>query len=261
MATSGVTHTMTGNGKWMPGRPSQEKAKDMKNYTEQELAELSSAIIKRTRATMHPMNDLENRFVNSWRNGVSFEERKEMADAIRTKTFNDITAFVKSQDADDARTRNKSVDDFVNALQGRTGSPGGAGSLGAALKSEGFDRKTRPTVDIAFEAATGYALGKASIDGGTDMTDVTPLRVTQPALGAEERFIFPAFPSQAIDFSQSSVNSWRQKSRNTGTPADDVRAFLATSTKPSVGTVFEVVSQDTNQVAWTEPGTRTPSSR
>ena len=232
----------------------------MKNtWTQKELEDLGTFIIRRVVASKVPMSDLENRYVNEH----DFTKRAEMADdvsahahaAVRTL----VKALKKNNDGDEAdrAARERSIDDFVNRLTGRVGPPGGFGSLAYAMKSVGFNLKGNSKVeDIPLSTAFGYEFKAGTLDGGTDIEDVNPRRVTQPELGFDERFLAPHMGAVGIDFTETSVPSFRQKSRNLGTASSGVRTIGDTSNKPEVGTVSEVVTAECKQIAWVESGTR-----
>ena len=230
----------------------------MKNtWTKTDLDDLSSLIIRRTVATRVPMSNLENEFVNE----TSFVKRAEMADAVQAKVGEQIRTLVKaieSNDEGDPKDRDRAVDEFVAKITGKAGAPGGAGSLSHALTTAGFSLRTKAEVgDIPIETATGYQFGfkAGSLDGGTDIENVSPIRVTQSPLGYDERFLAPHLPTQGIAFTDTAVQGFSQKSRNLGTATDGVRAIGAVTTKPEVGSVFEVSALETKQIAWKQSGT------
>ena len=228
----------------------------MKNtWTKTELDELSSLIIRRAVATKVPMSNLENEFVNEH----DVAKRAEMADAVKVKAGEQIRTLVKaieSNDEGDRDDRARAVDDFVAKITGRTGTPGGMGSLSAALKTAGFSLRTKSEVsDIPIETAMGVQFKAGSLDGGTDIENVSPIRVTQSPLGYDERFLAPFLPTQGINFTDTAVQGFSQKSRNLGNAADGIRTIGAVTTKPEVGSVFEVGALETKQIAWKQSGT------
>src|SRR5687767_14814269 len=133
------------------------------------------AIFKRVRSGGKPMDQDENALVNAY--------------ALHQKL-----------------SKQKSVDDFTGDLSKTIGAPntlnvdglpGGDGTLSGAIKAAEFDRKSKNVVEVPFAAATGFKT--ATIDGGTDVEDVSPTLVGQPPLGADERYLFPSLNRSPIN--------------------------------------------------------------
>lgn len=89
--------------------------------------------------------------------------------------------------------------------------------------------------------------------GGT-VDNLSPIRRDGAPLGADTRYVWPAFPSVAVGADVTSVQVFRQASRTLGTASDVIRSITATSTKPQAQTAGTVATVSLSQVAAIESG-------
>lgn len=91
------------------------------------------------------------------------------------------------------------------------------GDLGGALLAAGW-RRGGPAVQVdtryALETKTG------SLADGTDAGDADPARVSSPALGIDQRYLYPRVPTQFVAADATGIQSYRQA---TPQPGDAVR--------------------------------------
>jgi hypothetical protein len=80
-------------------------------------------------------------------------------------------------------------------------------------------------------------------------TDLNPIRRDGVALGADSRYVYPVFPSQAVDSATTAVQVLRQASRTLPAGTAIVRPIDSVTAKPEVATATELVSQQLSQVA------------
>jgi hypothetical protein len=105
------------------------------------------------------------------------------------------------------------------------------GGLYPAIKAAGFDRRTRPVVQVPFEAARMKA---ATVTGNIE--DSTRAIVRSPDLGYDSRFLWPLLPVENIASDVTGVQSFRQTSRSLASTSDMRRAIDSVSTKPTTST-------------------------
>jgi len=91
--------------------------------------------------------------------------------------------------------------DLLNGLQAldkRLSYPGdhAAGALSHAMRSAGFNRIERPSVMVEFFSTFGAT---ASFDG--DYGTAQRRTVSSPALGMDNRRLFPVLPFESVEFS------------------------------------------------------------
>jgi HK97 family phage prohead protease len=128
------------------------------------------------------------------------------------------------------------------------------------------DRNDRPpfqSLAQMFEERGFFADGAASVSwdefraftwgAGTVLTDLNPVRAQGVALGYDRRWVYPAFPSTAVDAATTSVQYLRQSARTLAGTAV-IRALDATSTKPETATNAEYTTLQLSQVATVQTG-------
>jgi phage head maturation protease len=91
-----------------------------------------------------------------------------------------------------------------------------------------------------------------TVTGGPD--PVARIRDAGVALGADQRWAWPAFPRTAVDHGTTSVDVLRQTARTLATPANVVRAIDAVTEKPSTDSTVAVVAAALKQVASIQKG-------
>lgn len=136
----------------------------------------------------------------------------------------------------------KALDDFGKKVD--LGS--GTDSLSGALKAEGFDRISKPAVEVGFKAAT--------FSGTADNS--SKINVASPPLGADARYLYPVLQQEGVPASATAVDSFRQKSRTLADPAAMIRAIDASTTKPSTSTETELVHEALKQIATINDGVK-----
>jgi hypothetical protein len=122
----------------------------------------------------------------------------------------------------------------------------GAGGFADAIRSAGFTgpRGTN-VVEVEFKTA--------SFDG--DPLDLAPRRFGGAPLAYDTRWLHPVLPQVDVASGDTSVQTFRQKTRTLADPSLMVRAIDATSTKPETDTTTEVVTAALKQVANVSTGT------
>jgi hypothetical protein len=122
----------------------------------------------------------------------------------------------------------------------------GTGGFADAIRSAGFTgpRGTN-VVEVEFKTA--------SFDG--DPLDLSPRRFGGAPLAFDTRWLHPVFPQVDVVSGDTSVQTFRQKTRTLADPTLMVRAIDATSTKPETDTTTEVVTAALKQVANVSTGT------
>jgi hypothetical protein len=151
---------------------------------------------------------------------------------------------------EDRKAMTKSLEALGNA--GETADPHrervgtDAGGLWGAVIDQGFDVKHNPAVIVSAAQALGV---KAATFDGTIGEDTIGQIVQSPALGADGRFLYPRFPTVAVEGDVANVTSFRQKSRTLADPDDMVRAIDAVTDKPVTDTTAEVVPLPLKQIA------------
>jgi len=162
------------------------------------------------------------------------DEKQERSDEQRSEDKNDKT---------EERGVAKLPDTGVLRVEERAISPEFI-SLGAAYQERGFPNRT---------AALDWTEYRALSFGGT-VDNLAPLRRDGVPLGADTRYLWPAFESIAVGSDVTSVQVFRQATRTLGTASDVVRAITATSTKPSAQTAGTVTTVSMSQIAAVESG-------
>jgi HK97 family phage prohead protease len=114
-------------------------------------------------------------------------------------------------------------------------------SLAEVFESRGFPDSVASVTWDEFRALTW--------SGGTVLTDLNPTRRAGVALGYDQRWAYPAFPSTSVDSATTAVQILRQSSRTLPAGTAIVRPIDSVTTKPEVDTVTELVSQQLSQVA------------
>ena len=114
-------------------------------------------------------------------------------------------------------------------------------TLAEAFESRGFPDSPATVTWDEFRSLTWSA--------GTVLTDLNPVRRDGVALGYDQRWAYPAFPSTAVDSSTTAVQVLRQQSRTLPAGTAIVRPLDSVATKPEVATVTELVSEQLSQVA------------
>lgn len=119
--------------------------------------------------------------------------------------------------------------------------------LWGAIKSQGFDVKSHPVIEVPVAQALGVKT--ASFDG-TIGTDTLPQVVPAPGLGADDRFLYPKFPIVSVAPDVANVSSYRAKERTLADPSDMIRDIDEVgSDKPETDTTSEVTALVLSQVA------------
>jgi Caudovirus prohead serine protease len=114
-------------------------------------------------------------------------------------------------------------------------------SLAEMFESRGFPTSPASVTWDEFRTLTWSA--------GTVLTDLNPVRREGVALGYDQRWAYPAFPSTGVDSATTAVQILRQQSRTLAAGTAVVRPLDSVTTKPEVDTVTELVSQSLSQVA------------
>jgi HK97 family phage prohead protease len=117
-------------------------------------------------------------------------------------------------------------------------------SLAQVFESRGFPTSPASVTWDEFRTLTW--------SGGTVLTDLNPTRREGVALGYDQRFVYPAFPSVGVDSATTSVQVLRQASRTLPAGTAIVRPIDSVTQKPEVATATELVSQQLSQVAAVE---------
>jgi HK97 family phage prohead protease len=98
-------------------------------------------------------------------------------------------------------------------------------------------------------AAIGYDEFRTVVwGGGTVLTDLNPIRQGQPALGYDQRWLYPVLPTTAVSDSTTAVQYVRQSARTLAGTAV-VRPLDSVSAKPDVSSTVEYTSTQLSQVA------------
>lgn len=126
----------------------------------------------------------------------------------------------------------------------------GGGDLYAAMMNAGFDRQLHPAVEVGFN--TFRTASAVTFDGS--YADAVPTFRTSPLLGADRRFLFDVLPVELLSSDETSVSSFRQKSRTLPTLSNMIRDVAAVSEKPEVNTEAELVNEPLHQIAVTTQG-------
>jgi phage head maturation protease len=163
----------------------------------------------------------------------------------------DSTPSVPAEEArvEDKKTEERSEVKVINEpepvlqVEDRSGSPMFY-SLADAFKQRGFPAQT---------ATLEWGEARALTFGGT-VDNLSPVRRDGVALGADTRYVWPAFPSVGVGSDVTSVSVFRQSTRTLGTASDVVRSIAATTTKPSAQTAGTVTAVSLSQVAAIESG-------
>lgn len=116
-------------------------------------------------------------------------------------------------------------------------------SLADAFKARGFPAQT-----ATLEWGEARTLTFGAID------NLSLVRRDGAPLGADQRWVWPAFESVAVGSDVTSVQVFSQATRTLGTASDVIRSINATSTKPSVQTAGTVTAVSLSQVAAIEAG-------
>jgi hypothetical protein len=114
-------------------------------------------------------------------------------------------------------------------------------SLAQAFESRGFPGSAASVTWDEFRTLTW--------SGGTVLDTLNPVRQAGVALGYDQRWAYPAFPSTGVDSCVTAVQVLRQQSRTLPAGTAVVRPLDSATTKPEVATVTELVSQQLSQVA------------
>jgi HK97 family phage prohead protease len=114
-------------------------------------------------------------------------------------------------------------------------------SLAEVFEQRGFPANPASVTWDEFRTLTWSA--------GTVLTDLNPTRRDGVALGYDQRWAYPVFPSTGVDSATTSVQVLRQSSRTLAAGTAVVRALDSVATKPEVESVTELVSQQLSQVA------------
>ena len=131
------------------------------------------------------------------------------------------------------------------------GSAGGTGGdLYGAMRAAGYDRKLHSAVEVGFNT---FRTGAAVTFDGNYSTAVPSFR-TSPLLGADRRFLHDVLPTELLSSDETSVSSFRQKSRTLPTLSNMIRDVAAVSEKPEVNTEAELVNEPLHQIAVTTQG-------
>jgi uncharacterized protein len=125
----------------------------------------------------------------------------------------------------------------------------GATTLADEFRAAGFDGDTPAT--IPFETFESRAV---TLHAGTTVESLAPRGAASVALGADQRYAWPVFPSSPVDEGTTSVEVLRQRSRTLPDAEDVIRDLAAVTEKPEVGSVLELVSEPLKQVAAKQSG-------
>jgi hypothetical protein len=158
----------------------------------------------------------------------------------------------------DAQEQLMKVIDGTNPTDPDVGDSGTTdGSLYSGIMEQGYDRTKTSQVVVSAAAATGLReRAKAGSYSGNFASDPGVLELEPtPALGADQRFLFPRLRSVAVDAGTTSVQSYRQDSRTLAAAASMVRAIDAVTAKPETATVSELLAVQLQQVATVSSGT------
>lgn len=123
-------------------------------------------------------------------------------------------------------------------VEDRSGAPQFS-SLADAFKQRGFPAET---------ATLEWDEARALTWGGT-IDVMNPLRRDGAPLGADQRYVWPAFESVAVGSDVTSVQVFRQATRTLGTASDVIRNIDATTAKPSTQTAGTVLTVTMKQLA------------
>jgi hypothetical protein len=138
-------------------------------------------------------------------------------------------------EADELQDIDRRIGKFANG----TSSNAGKGLL-ARFKSYGWQPGSRAQIPFAeFKAAT--------FDG--DLEDLRPERREGVALGVDSRYLFPVFPSEAIDGTVTQVQVLRQKSRSLASGDAMMRELDAVTAKAETDSVRELTTVNVLQLA------------
>jgi hypothetical protein len=125
-----------------------------------------------------------------------------------------------------------------------------SGGLAGAMKAAGYDRRERPGVEVPFNA---FRFGAAATFSG-DYADAVPSVKTSPPLGADSRFLYPSLRRERVGSDETSVSSFRQKSRSLPTLSTMIRTIAQADAKPETATEAEVLNVPLHQIATVETG-------
>lgn len=123
-----------------------------------------------------------------------------------------------------------------------------SGSTEFRSLTDAFEQRGFPAQTATIEWGEARALTFGAIN------DLAQIRRDGAALGADQRWVWPAFESVAVDSGVTSVQVFSQASRTLGTASDVIRNIDATSTKPSAQTAGTVTTVALKQVAAIESG-------
>lgn len=204
----------------------------------------------------------------SWRMVVGKDEwRDNVRHVIEIKQLKDVSVVTRpayrdavvelrsAQDNDATQEAKAAVEDQTNNEERTEERSHPAGSLRVEDRAE-----IAPVQSLAqvFESR-GFPTSPATVtwdefrtltwSAGTVLTDLNPTRREGVALGYDQRWAYPAFPSTGVDSSTTSVQVLRQSSRTLPAGTAVVRPLDSVTTKPEVATVTELVSEQLSQVA------------
>ncbi len=148
----------------------------------------------------------------------------------------------RSEEKSEERSEVKVIDEPAPVLrvEDRSGSAQFHG-LADAFEQRGFPASPASVTWDEFRTLSWSA--------GTVLTDVNPLRNEGIPLGADQRYVFPVFPSTAVDAGVTAVQTLRQSARTLAAGTAVVRPLDSTTTKPEVATTTELLTTQLKQVA------------
>ncbi|MGH2966197.1 MAG: HK97 family phage prohead protease [Solirubrobacterales bacterium] len=180
----------------------------------------------------------------------SAESESNMAEQDRSEDRSEHDDDQRAEEPSEERSAPPEEPRRPGNLQVRDRTAGGPRrSLAQEFRSRGFDGASPATVPWReFEARA------VTLATGTDVDLLAPAVRPAVPLGADQRYAWPAFPSDPVDEATTSVEVLRQKTRTLPATADVIRDIDATTEKPEVGSELELVTEPLRQVAAKESG-------
>lgn len=168
------------------------------------------------------------------------EEVAPMADMAPQNTTETAVAVEPSEDRAAPVTGGLSVE--TRAAVTREAPRG----LAEELRSAGFPAEH---ASVPFEVFEDRAV---TVTGSVNL--INPTRANAAALGADQRYAWPAFQRVNVDAATTAVDVMTQTGRTLPTAASTIRAIDATTAKPEISSTLAVVSTAMKQVAAIQTG-------
>ena len=165
--------------------------------------------------------------------------------AVEERTENEDSGEERADDRTEERTEDRAEQGGTLRVEDRADSTR-AGTLTEAFRRAGWPEER---AEISFGEFRSLALAT-----GTTATELAPSQQVGAALGADERYAYPAFPQVGVDSGVTSVNVVRQTTRTLAASGDVVRDIAETTEKPETSSEIEIVPTALHQIASKQSG-------